>query len=253
MIKKPIILSSVLVALLSVSVIAVAVEFGADSSNISESSGIHRAMPWIPLLLLGDAKENISPVADFTHTCNDLICDFDASGSYDQDGSIISYAWDFGDGNTGNGITTTHTYLSFYGYTVTLTITDNGNLTTKDTAIVTVEATILFMHVASINMALSTRTAGPNTFIKAIATVTIVDANNTPVEGATVYGSWSGATSDIDSGITNTNGEVTLESDEVKQAPNGTTFIFQVGDVVEATRTYDSNSNTETSDSITVP
>ena len=54
---------------------------------------------------------------------------FDASASYDPDGWIVSYAWDFGDGTSGSGITTTHAYTTVGTYTVTLTVTDNDGLT----------------------------------------------------------------------------------------------------------------------------
>lgn len=55
---------------------------------------------------------------------------FDASGSYDPDGVIVSYYWDFGDGETVNvtNTTITHVYKTPGGYTVTLSVTDNeGN------------------------------------------------------------------------------------------------------------------------------
>ena len=53
---------------------------------------------------------------------------FNASKSFDLDGSIVSYDWVFGDGTTGTGVAPTHTYLASGNYTVTLTITDNdGN------------------------------------------------------------------------------------------------------------------------------
>lgn len=53
---------------------------------------------------------------------------FDASDSYDSDGSINSYEWGFGDGSTGTGVSTTHTYQDEGSYTAQLTVTDNdGN------------------------------------------------------------------------------------------------------------------------------
>ena len=109
------------------------------------------------------------------------------------------------------------------------------------------------MHVAGIDMDLASVQRGPNLWTYAIATVTIVDEGGLPVEGATVSGHWSGATSDSDTGVTGADGKVSLESDEVKNAPGGTTFTFTVDNVVLSGWTYDSSANTETTDSITVP
>lgn len=124
--------------------------------------------------------------------------------------------------------------------------TDIADNTMSTTVSVVQPAT---MHVASINLAL--KVVGINT--SALATVTIVDAANTPVEGATVYGSWSGATSDIDSAITDVNGQVIVGSDRVKRASSGTTFTLTVDNVVKGGWTYNSGSNVETTDSIRVP
>ena len=51
---------------------------------------------------------------------------FNGSGSHDPDGSIASYAWTFGDGATGTGVSPSHTYASASTYTVSLTVTDNS-------------------------------------------------------------------------------------------------------------------------------
>ena len=56
---------------------------------------------------------------------------FDASESYDADGGIVSYEWNFGDGTTSSGKVVTHTYSTAGNYTVTLTvIDDDGALST---------------------------------------------------------------------------------------------------------------------------
>jgi PKD repeat protein len=68
---------------------------------------------------------NTPPTAAFTANCDHLTCAFDGSGSADTDGSITSYAWDFGDGSTGTGATPQHTYAAAATYTVKLTVTDN--------------------------------------------------------------------------------------------------------------------------------
>lgn len=107
-------------------------------------------------------------------------------------------------------------------------------------------------HVHSIDMSLVTRPSGKkNIYTHATALVTIVDAAGEAVEGATVEGHWSNATTDAGSGFTDANGQVTLESDEVKNAPDWTTFTFTVDGVVLADWTYDPAANIETSDSIT--
>ncbi|MCB0913128.1 MAG: PKD domain-containing protein, partial [Propionibacteriaceae bacterium] len=52
-----------------------------------------------------------------------------ANAALDPDGTIDSYAWDFGDGNTGTGRTPNHDYAAANTYTVTLTVTDNDGAT----------------------------------------------------------------------------------------------------------------------------
>jgi len=102
------------------------------------------------------------------------------------------------------------------------------------------------MHIH--NIAMSTETKGP--FTNAIAEVTIVDANNVAVQGATVSGHWSGLTDDTDEGVTDASGKVSLKSDKLKN-PIGT-FTFTVDNVEKTNWTYDFESNVETTDSIEV-
>lgn len=54
---------------------------------------------------------------------------FDATGSADPDGTITSYAWDFGDGATATGATTTHRFETPAEYTVVLRVTDDKGAT----------------------------------------------------------------------------------------------------------------------------
>ncbi|MGF1548272.1 MAG: PKD domain-containing protein [Thiotrichales bacterium] len=73
---------------------------------------------------------NVAPVARFVWTNNPTgganSFSFDATTSTDADGSIASYTWDFGDGGTATGATTTHTYAASGKYSVTLRVTDNS-------------------------------------------------------------------------------------------------------------------------------
>ena len=59
---------------------------------------------------------------------------FSALYCYDLDGMISNYTWNYGDGTTGSGKTSTHTYSSTGNYSITLTISDDdGNTKTAST------------------------------------------------------------------------------------------------------------------------
>ena len=72
---------------------------------------------------------NAPPIADAEPTVRSgrapLEVGFATSGSSDPDGSIASYAWDFGDGATGTGPEPTHTYAAGGRYFPSLTVTDD--------------------------------------------------------------------------------------------------------------------------------
>ena len=63
---------------------------------------------------------------------------FDGGGSSDPDGSIVSYAWNFGDGAGDSGMTVSHTYVNPGTYSAVLTVTDDDGA--NDTASVQISA-----------------------------------------------------------------------------------------------------------------
>jgi len=82
------------------------------------------------------------PVAYFdyspgTPVINEYVT-FNASKSYDPDGTIINYQWDFGDGQTASGQIVTHKYLATGTYKITLKVTDNDGLSDTETKDITV-------------------------------------------------------------------------------------------------------------------
>ena len=90
----------------------------------------------------------------------------------------------------------------------------------------------------------TSRTVKKNTLVTAHATVTIVDTTGDTVQEATVSGTWSGATTDSDTGDMNDDGQVTLSSNEVK-VTSSATFTFTVN-AVSYTIPWDGNTESGT-------
>jgi PKD repeat protein len=150
----------------------------------------------------GGGGGNQSPTASFTFSCTDLTCSFNGGGSSDPDGSISSYAWNFGDGTTGSGVTPNKTYSSGGTRTVTLTVTDDGNAT------------------GSISQSVTTVAPGGSTITLSV-TMTKIKGNNQ------ANLTWSGATASADVYVNG--GKITTVS--------GTSYVDLIGRG-GGTRTY---------------
>jgi PKD repeat protein/streptogramin lyase len=95
---------------------------------------VNRLPDWLKRLLqqIANAILNSLPVASFTLTPTEgevpVVVTFDGSASRSRSphGSITQYAWDFGDGQKGMGITITHTYDTARTYIIALTVTDTN-------------------------------------------------------------------------------------------------------------------------------
>jgi hypothetical protein len=85
---------------------------------------------------------NTPPIAmasDIANAMAGKAVHFDASKSYDPDGYIVNYLWEFGDGSSANGLTATHTYLTGGSRKAKLTVTDNNITSDTLEIMVTVE------------------------------------------------------------------------------------------------------------------
>lgn len=93
-----------------------------------------------------EVRVNGAPVAkagpDATHCAGEVVL-FDGSASHDPDADVLKYAWDFGDGNTGDGMHPVHVFDEAGTFPVTLTVQDDSGLPCgrhRDRRIVTVVA-----------------------------------------------------------------------------------------------------------------
>ena len=80
---------------------------------------------------------NGDPVAGFTFTTTDLSADFTDTST--DDGTIVSWSWDFGDTNTSTDQNPVHAYAAAGTYSVSLTVTDDLgaiNTTSQDVTVV---------------------------------------------------------------------------------------------------------------------
>jgi parallel beta-helix repeat protein len=80
----------------------------------------------------GNENDTKSPIPIFTAKYRVNVSEnlnFDASNSFDLDGVIESYKWDFGDGTSAEGAIQTHVYSSDGNYTLSLTVTDDAGRT----------------------------------------------------------------------------------------------------------------------------
>ncbi len=83
----------------------------------------------------GGGNQNPIAVANVSKTQAEVneILTFDGSQSYDTDGTVAQYLWNFGDGTTSTQKTVTHSYSQAKTYDYSLTVTDNQGGTNQKT------------------------------------------------------------------------------------------------------------------------
>ena len=113
----------------------IAVALDANANNVLDKAepgfedGVHVQFQFVDV---PTDRGGQPPTADFVASPNDPLpgdeVTFDASQSFDPDGNIVDYIWDFGDGASGRGLSTTHVFEREGAFTVALTVVDNDGL-----------------------------------------------------------------------------------------------------------------------------
>ena len=127
---------------------------------------------------------NVAPNADFTHSCTQNVCSFDATASTDENPSTLTYAWTFvgpGGQTTAKGIKPTRTFTAAGTYTVTLTVRDEWSAT--DVASTSVPIAVPAGNVAPVPVITSQCTG----LTCSVTGVNTTDANS----GDTISYSWA--------------------------------------------------------------
>jgi PKD repeat protein len=171
---------------------------------------------------------------------------FSSNGSYDPDGTITSFRWDFGDGSapdtTANPV---HVYQRTGTFTASLVVTDNSGLTATASTTIVVSADTR-MHLSLITLTASTSSRGT----QVTARITVVDSAGKPVSNATVSGAWSGVLSKSVSAKTGSTGVASFVSALTKSKG---VLTFTVTNVSKTGLVYTPTQNVMTSASITLP
>jgi PKD repeat protein len=99
-----------------------------DNENATNSATSRVTVP---------APPNAAPTANFTYSVSNMTASF-TDASSDSDGTIVSRAWNFGDGGTATTTSPSHAYAATGTYTVRLTVTDDDGATATTTKSVSI-------------------------------------------------------------------------------------------------------------------
>lgn len=134
----------------------------------------------------------IAPTANFTYspkypTVNQSVT-FNASIAFDPDGTIVSYVWDFGDGNvtTTTSPLITHVYQDANTYEVTLTVIDDDGLTDNITQNIAVYTTVPIHDIAVIHVETNSSWAYRGDLIE-ITAIVVNEGNIVEKFNVTIY------------------------------------------------------------------
>jgi len=162
---------------------------------------------------------NVSPVALATATTISgvapLAIGFSGGNSYDTDGRIAAYSWNFGDGTSSTEVSPSKSFSAAGSYSVRLTVTDDRGATASTTLAVSVSSNLnAALQVQRFELTSTTAKSGS----RVDATVSVRDSLGNPAVGAAVTIQWAGLVSGSATGNTDSNGTVIISSGKTRKS-----------------------------------
>jgi len=142
---------------------------------------------------------NLSPIAEFSvspmlaHPGEPFF--FDASASFDPNGEITSFVWDFGDETTGKGQKTSHIYVKSGKYMVSLVVTDDAGAVSQPTC----EVPVIVNYQPRVDF--SVRSLSLNRVLQSLDAIEFIDESYDP-DGEIVAWCWGFGDSEFGEGHT---------------------------------------------------
>ena len=137
---------------------------------------------------------NVAPVAVMSATpvtgSAPLLVNVNGASSSDPDGSVVGYAWNFGNGQTATGATSSVTYATTGSFLIRLTVTDNRGATRSTTTTVVVSGS----NLRPIAVVSALPTSGPAPLLTSLSAVGSTDPDGSIVSYAWNFGNGQSAT-----------------------------------------------------------
>jgi PKD repeat protein len=159
-------------------------------------------------------------------------------------GTITSYQWNFGDGVTATGATSSHTFTKVGTYNIQLLVTNQYQLTSTKTLQITVKAPSSALSTTMWESKVNAMVAPTSTSIQASVTLSLIDSKGKPVPNAKVEGDFTGSITGAVTGITDATGTVVLSA--ASSSNTGKSFTYTLKNVTAAGYVYDPTKNART-------
>lgn len=199
---------------------------------------------------------NVIPVALTTGTTPTsgtapLTVSFVGSSSYDPDGAIASYVWNFGDGTSSTLSNVSHTYSTAGTYNASLTVTDNSGAQSVGTlSIIVSTVPVVSTKYLKVSSMVPTWVRSNTTTGYASCKIRVLNQNGNAVSNAKVSVSVSGLVSGTTTATTNSSGYVTIITPRILSSLKGP-ITFTVTNLSRTDFIYDATNNTLTSTTLT--